>query len=93
MEITYEKDIAERIINLINELHPVKTPRIDLDMPSFKSPSMDILINLIEEDKQKGKENLEKCKDMIKEENIIEAINAQKFSSNKEYIILKFTKL
>ena len=43
--------------------------------------------NLIEEDKQKGKENLEKCKDMIKEENIIEAINAQKFSSNKEYYI------
>ena len=34
-----------------------------------------------------GKENLEKCKDMIKEENIIEAINAQKFSSNKEYYI------
>ena len=29
MEITYEKDIAERIINLINELHPVKTPRVD----------------------------------------------------------------
>ena len=50
MEITYEKDIAERIINLINELHPVKTPRVDLNMPSFKSPSMDILINLIEED-------------------------------------------
>ena len=36
---------------------------------------------------KKGKENLEKCKDMIKEENIIEAINAQKFSSNKEYYI------
>ena len=50
MEITKEKDIAERIINLINELHPVKTPRIDLDIPSFKRPSTDILINLIEED-------------------------------------------
>lgn len=50
MEITYEKDIAERIINLINELHPVKTPRVDLDMPSFKRPSTDIIINLIEED-------------------------------------------
>ena len=50
MEITNEKDIAERIINLINELHPVKTPRVDLNMPSFKSPSMDILINIIEED-------------------------------------------
>ena len=50
MEITNEKDIAERIINLINELHPVKKPRVDLNMPSFKSPSMDILINVIEED-------------------------------------------
>lgn len=50
MEITNEKDIEERIINLINELHPVKTPRVDLNMPSFKNPSMDILINLIEED-------------------------------------------
>ncbi len=50
MEITKEKDIAERIINLINELHPVKTPRIDLNMPSFKRPSTDIIINLIEED-------------------------------------------
>lgn len=50
MEITKEKEIAERIINLINELHPVKTPRIDLNMPSFKRPSTDIIINLIEED-------------------------------------------
>lgn len=50
MEITKEKEISERIINLINELHPVKTPRIDLDIPSFKRPSTDIIINLIEED-------------------------------------------
>ena len=50
MEITKEKEILERIISLINELHPVKTPRIDLDMPSFKRPSTDIIINLIEED-------------------------------------------
>lgn len=50
MEITKEKEIAERIINLINELHPVKTPRIDLNMPSSKRPSTDIIINLIEKD-------------------------------------------
>ena len=50
MEITKEKEISEKIIGLINELHPVKTPRIDLDMPSFKRPSLDIIINLIEED-------------------------------------------
>ena len=50
MEITKEKDIAERIINLINELHPVKTPRVDLDIPSFKRPSTDIFIGLVEED-------------------------------------------
>lgn len=50
MEITKEKEIAERIINLINKLHPVKTPRVDLDMPSFKRPSTDIIINLVEKD-------------------------------------------
>ena len=50
MEITKEKEIAERIINIINELHPVKTPRIDLNMPSSKRPSTDIIINLIEKD-------------------------------------------
>ena len=50
MEITNEKEVLKKIINIINLLHPVQTPRIDLDMPSFKSPSMDILINLIEED-------------------------------------------
>ena len=50
MEITKEKEIAERIINLINKLHPVKTPRVDLDMPSFKRSSTDIIINLVEKD-------------------------------------------
>lgn len=50
MEITKEKEIAERIINLINKLHPVKTPRVDLDIPSFKRPSTDIIINLVEKD-------------------------------------------
>ena len=50
MEITKEKEIAERIINLINELHPVKTPRIDLNMPSSKRPSTDIFIDLVEHD-------------------------------------------
>ena len=50
MEKTKEKEIAERIINQINKLHPVNTPRIDLDMPSFKRPSTDIIINLVEKD-------------------------------------------
>lgn len=50
MEITKEKEIAERIINLINKLHPVKTPRVDLDMPSFKRSATDIIINLVEKD-------------------------------------------
>ena len=36
MEITDEKEVIGRIIKLINELHPVKTPRIDLQTPSFK---------------------------------------------------------
>ena len=51
MEITDEKEVIERIINLINELHPAKTPRIDLQTPSFKRPSTDIEINLVENDK------------------------------------------
>lgn len=50
MEITNEKEALGRIISLINELHPVKTPRIDLHTPSFKRPSTDIIINLIEQD-------------------------------------------
>ena len=39
MKITDEKEVIGRIIKLINELHPVKTPRIDLQTPSFKRPS------------------------------------------------------
>ena len=50
MEITNEKEVLKKIINIINLLHPVQTPRIDLDIPSFKRPSTDIIINLIEED-------------------------------------------
>ena len=50
MEITDEKEVIERIINLINKLHPAKTPRIDLHTPSFKRPSTDIEINLVEND-------------------------------------------
>ena len=50
MKITNENEVVERIISLINELHPVKTPRVDLDMPSFKRPSTDIIINLVEID-------------------------------------------
>lgn len=50
MEITDEKEAIGRIINLINELHPAKTPRIDLHTPSFKRPSTDIEINLVEND-------------------------------------------
>lgn len=50
MEITDEKEVIGRIINLINELHPAKTPRIDPHTPSFKRPSTDIEINLVEND-------------------------------------------
>ena len=50
MKITDEKEVIGRIIKLINELHPVKTPRIDLQTPSFKRPSTDIEINLVEND-------------------------------------------
>lgn len=50
MKITNEKEVTQIIINLINKLHPVKTPRIDLNIPSFKRPATDIIINLVEED-------------------------------------------
>lgn len=50
MKVTNENEVVEKIINLINELHPAKTPRIDLHTPSFKRPSTDIEINLIEND-------------------------------------------
>lgn len=50
MKITNEKEVTQIIIDLINKLHPVKTPRIDLNIPSFKMPATDIIINLIEED-------------------------------------------
>lgn len=50
MKITNENEVVERIISLINELHPAKTPRIDLHTPSFKRPSTDIKINLVEND-------------------------------------------
>ena len=50
MKITNEKEVTQIIINLINKLHPVKTPRIDLNIPSFKRPATDIIINLVEEE-------------------------------------------
>lgn len=50
MKITNEKEVTQIIIDLINKLHPVKTPRIDLNIPSFKMPATDIIINFIEED-------------------------------------------
>lgn len=50
MKITNENEVVERIISLINELHPAKTPRIDLHTPSFKRPSTDIKIILVEND-------------------------------------------
>lgn len=50
MKITNEKEVTQIIIDLINKLHPVKTPRIDLNIPSFKRPATDIIINLVEED-------------------------------------------
>ena len=88
-----EKTIKEYLTNIKNTYLEIEQLNSALDADEVFSASnvedkaFKNVDNLIEEDKQKGKENLEKCKDMIKEENIIEAINAQKFSSNKEYYI------
>ena len=88
-----EKTIKEYLTNIKNTYLEIEQLNSALDADEVFSTSnvedkaFKNVDNLIEEDKQKGKENLEKCKDMIKEENIIEAINAQKFSLNKEYYI------
>lgn len=77
MKITNEKEVTRIIIDLINKLHPVKTPRIDLNIPSFKRPATDIIINLVEEENlpytfinildgtQSFKESIEKGKILI----------------------------
>ena len=84
-----EKTIKEYLTNIKNTYLEIEQLNSALDADKVFSASnvedkaFKNVDNLIEEDKQKGKENLEKCKDM----NIIEAINAQKFSSNKEYYI------
>ena len=88
-----EKTIKEYLTNIKNTYLEIEQLNLALDADEIFSASnvedkkFKNIDKLVEEDKQKGKENLEKCKDMIKEENIIEAINAQKFSSNKEYYI------
>ena len=77
MKITNEKEVTRIIIDLINKLHPVKTPRIDLNIPGFKRPATDIIINLVEEENmpytfinildgtQSFKESIEKGKILI----------------------------
>lgn len=77
MKLTNEKEVTRIIIDLINKLHPVKTPRIDLNIPSFKRPATDIIINLVEEENlpytfinildgtQSFKESIEKGKILI----------------------------
>ena len=88
-----EKTIKEYLTNIKNTYLEIEKLNSALDADKIFSASnvedkkFKNIGKLVEEDKQKGKENLEKCKDMIKEENIIEAINSQEFSSNKEYYV------
>lgn len=88
-----EKTIKEYLTNIKNTYLEIEQLNSALDADEVFSASnvedkkFKNIDKLVEEDKQKGKENLEKCKDMIKEENIIDAINSQEFSSNKEYYI------
>lgn len=88
-----EKTIKEYLTNIKNTYLEIEQLNSALDADEvFSASNVEDKVfknvdNLIEEDKQKGKENLEKCKDMIKEENIIEAINSQEFSLKKEYYI------
>ena len=88
-----EKTIKEYLTNIKNTYLEIEQLNLALDADEvFSAANVEDkkfkkIDKLVEEDKQKGKEKLEKCKDMIKEENIIEAINSQEFSSNKEYYI------
>lgn len=88
-----EKTIKEYLTNIKNTYLEIEKLNSALDADKIFSASnvedkkFKNIGKLVEEDKQKGKENLEKCKDMIKEENIIEAINSQEFSLNKEYYV------
>ena len=88
-----EKTIKEYLTNIKNTYLEIEQLNSALDADKIFSASnvedkkFKNIGKLVEEDKQKGKENLEKCKDMIKEENIIEAINSQEISLNKEYYI------
>lgn len=88
-----EKTIKEYLTNIKNTYLEIEKLNSALDADKIFSASnvedkkFKNIGKLVEEDKQKGKENLEKCKDMIKEKNIIEAINSQEISLNKEYYI------
>lgn len=88
-----EKTIKEYLTNIKNTYLEIEQLNSTLDADEIFSASnvenkkFKNVDKLVEEDKQKGKENLEKCKNLITEENIIEAIDSQKFSSNKEYYI------
>lgn len=88
-----EKTIKEYLTNIKNTYLEIEQLNSTLDADEIFSASnvenkkFKNVDKLVEENKQKGKENLEKCKNLITEENIIEAIDSQKFSSNKEYYI------
>ena len=68
-----EKTIKEYLTNIKNTYLEIEQLNSALDADKVFSASnvedkaFKNVDNLIEEDKQKGKENLEKCKDMIKE--------------------------
>jgi len=88
-----EKTIKEYLTNIKNTYLEIEQLNSALDADKIFSASnvedkkFKNIGKLVEEDKQKGKENLEKCKTLIKEESIIEAINSQEISLNKEYYI------
>lgn len=88
-----EKTIKEYLTNIKNTYLEIEQLNSTLDADEIFSASnvenkkFKNVDKLVEENNQKGKENLEKCKNLITEENIIEAIDSQKFSSNKEYYI------
>ena len=88
-----EKTIKEYLTNIRNTYLEIEQLNSALDADEIFSASnvedkkFKNIDKLVEEDKQKGKEDLEKCKTLIKEENIIEAINSQEISSNKEYYV------
>lgn len=88
-----EKTIKEYLVNIKNTYIEIEQLNSTLDADEIfsgvnvENKEFKKVDNIVEEYKQKGKDNLNKCKELIEEEKIMEAIKIQKISSKREYYI------